>query len=291
MGTMIVDLHHASSSVRLHPQFIVKMDNGIFGYTLRMGPQTVGFGGWFPYQRRHWPLAQNKSAFKEFVRSHGLRSPFHATCRSQMTGPYLIKASQSSFGKGIRGPYRLDHNLLPEVALKAGEFYEALVLGKIARAWYCTTELAVLELFDMPTVTGDGTRTFIQLVQDRIGKDTALPTRLDKIAEVQGFLAEDILPAAVKAVADYRYISPLNNLGTPNYNVIPADSASELVHQFKAAGALFYQGIPSESQRNCVFVVDAIVDNSNIAWFLEMNCNSQQHPDIYGTMLDMAFGL
>jgi hypothetical protein len=70
-----------------------------------------------------------------------------------------------------------------------------------------------------------------------------------------------------------------------NYNVLPATRDSAVVRQFKEAGPLFYDGIPATSKQDTVFVIDAIVDRDDKAWFLEMNCNSQQHPDVYDIML------
>ena len=106
------------------------------------------------------------------------------------------------------------------------------------------------------------------------------------IARVQGLWAGAILPVGREVIADYRYVSSLNNLVTKNYNVLPGAGGSGLIRQFAAAGPVFFGGIPQACRADTVFVVDAIVDADGKVWYLEMNCNSQQHPDIYDRMLD-----
>ena len=286
LQSLCVGIEHNGRRIDLYPQFSLRMDDGGLGYTTQMGPRTIGFVGWFPYRRRHWPIAQDKQLFKQFARANGLPTPIESRDPADLHHPFIIKAARSSFGSGIRGPYGADESTLQEVTLQSGEYFEQLIFGQIARAWYCKSTLAVLELFDMPRVTGDGQRAFTELVRHRVGAEASLPTRLDRIARVQGLWAGAILPVGREVIADYRYVSSLNNLVTKNYNVLPGAGGSGLIRQFAAAGPVFFGGIPQACRADTVFVVDAIVDADGKVWYLEMNCNSQQHPDIYDRMLD-----
>lgn len=209
LQSLCVGVELDGKRIDLYPQFIVRMEEGRLGYTMQMGPRTVGFVGWCPYRRKHWPIAQDKQLFKQFARAYGLPTPVESCIVADLCHPFIIKAARSRFGSGIRGPYGADESVLPEVALQPGEYYEQLIFGQITRAWYCKSSLAVLELFDMPRVTGDGQRAFTELVRHRVGVEASLPIRLDRIARVQGLSAGAIVPVGREVIADYRYVSPL----------------------------------------------------------------------------------
>lgn len=286
LETMFVHIRHPQVTIRLAPQFVTKLDDGRIGYSPQITPSTVGFVGWLPYQRKIWPLAQDKYAFKSFATANGLRTPRSAIDPASIDYSFIIKAARSSFGNGIRGPFRADEIHLSEVKLQPGEYYEEIIFGKIARAWYWDTQLAALEVFDMPTVTGDGQRSFCELVRSAIGAEAHLPTNLDRIAAVQGVSADAALPSDKAIVADYRYVSALNPSIYKNFNILESLRGSDVFAQFDQAGRILHQGIPQEWRQHTAFVVDAIVDNNGVAWMLEMNCNAQLHPGIYGVMLD-----
>lgn len=286
LQTLILHIKSPEHEIHLRPQFVTKLDDGRMGYSPQIGPSTVGFVGWLPYQLKVWSIAQDKLEFKVFARKHQLRTPKSAVDSSDVDFRFIIKQARSSFGYGIRGPYTPEEASLPEAKLESGEYYEELVFGKIARAWYWNSTLAALEVFDMPKIRGDGQHSIKELIRNMIGAEGVMPTKLERIAAVQGVSPDEAIPTDMEIVADYRYVSALNPSIYKNFNVLNSLRNSDVVSQFEQAGQALVLGIPEEKRLHTASVVDAIVDNAGTVWLLEMNCNAQLHPDIYGVMLD-----
>ena len=107
---------------------------------------------------------------------------------------------------------------------------------------------------------------------------------------MQGVRPTDVLPAGLRVVCDYRYVSPFNPTVYANANLLPQAAGSELAERFRDAGRRLWPRIPGPPGRQLGFVLDAIVDAHDRPWFLEVNSNAQGHPDLYGPMLDAWFG-
>ena len=98
------------------------------------------------------------------------------------------------------------------------------------------------------------------------------------------------MPACGRQVtADYRYVSPLNPTLYANHNVLRDAAESPLAHAFAEAGRRLWPRIPGAigpAGKQAAFVLDAIVGDDGLPWFLEINSNAQGHPDLYAPMLD-----
>jgi D-alanine-D-alanine ligase-like ATP-grasp enzyme len=55
--------------------------------------------------------------------------------------------------------------------------------------------------------------------------------------------------------------------------------------QLARAGAVFWTGIPADIRDNTLYAVDAVLDDNNKLWFLEMNSNPFVHPEAYTHMV------
>jgi len=286
VGSMEVIARINGKDIMLHPQFVVLRRDGKMHYSQQLSDDVVGFFGWLPYLMRMWPLGQDKLAFKQYIAAQGLTTPRWDQDPAQVDFTCIIKATQSSFGYGIRGPYLPDELTSNETVLQKGEYYEQLTFGRISKAWYWNDRLAAIELFDMPTIKGDGRHTLIELVRDAVGKGGSVPSAIDRIARVQGVGIDDVLAPGKAVVGDYRYVSPLNSTVYKNYNVLAQIKESDVYAQFEHIGRVLYAGITAQNKPNTAYSVDSVVDVDNRVWLLEMNCNPQLHPDVYSVMFE-----
>lgn len=268
------------------PQYVGPLPDGSLAYFPNSTPDVNGFVGWLPYPIQNWPISSSKPTFKQTAIRLGIRTPEQFSDGAHPRVPYLVTQARSAFGYGMRGPFRPLHAGGLAVELRAGEFAEAFKVGAIARAWYWAGRLAVLECFDMPVLCGDGRADFIGLLSSALPADRALPTGSLELGLVQGHAIGVPIPLGTRVIADYRYVSPFNPTVYSNHNRMEELHATPLAGQFIAAGSALWSEIPNPLKRGMAFVLDAIVDESGQAWFLEINSNAQLHPEIYRPMLD-----
>lgn len=270
--------------VLLRPQFVAIRAGGRMAYVATPEPTAIGMVGWFGYPVQGWPISKSKREFKRVAAQLGIDVPPWWSDSREATGPYLIKPDGSAFGYGIRGPFA-PGSTDPRARTGEGEYADAFKSPRIARAWYWGATLAVLELFDMPVLTGDGTHTFTALLQQALAADATLPAGHADLATLQGHAADAPVPAGTRVLVDYRYVSPFNPTVYANHNVLARIDGSPLHRRFAEAGRLLWPLLPGAGERRMAFVLDAIVDNAERAWFLEINSNPQLHPDLYPVML------
>lgn len=298
----------------LHAQFVGKREGQGLCYFDVADPFARGFVGWLPYKPQAWDISLSKLAFKAAARELGLATPAHWTQAAFVDAPFLVKRSRGAFGDGMRGPFHADH--AAHLTLAEGEYCEAFKWGHIARAWYWGECLAVLELFAMPCVTGDGESSYEALLRQGLGT-AELPTDFADIARLQDVRPFDVPQFGARIVCDYRYVSPFNPTVYANHNVLPRIKTQQIVRHFAEAGRRILPRVasaaavastsasasasafhsdaagasPSAKDAQVGFVLDAIVDAQGQPWFLEINSNPQLHPDLYGPMLDGICGL
>jgi hypothetical protein len=286
---------------KLHAQFVGKRDGKHLCYFDVADPFAIGFVGWLPYKAQAWDISLSKLAFKSAAREVGIATPAYWTQPEFVDTPFLVKRARGAFGDGMRGPYQPAQ--AAQSTLADGEFFEAFKWGHIARAWYWGRRLAVLELFAMPTVTGDGRSSYESLLRQGLGKEN-LPTDFTDIARLQNVRPFDVPQAGASIVCDYRYVSPFNPTVYANHNVLPRIKTHQIVQHFADAGRRMLPRVvsaarsdidsttsaPSSDSEQIGFVLDAIVDAQGQPWFLEINSNPQLHPDLYASMLDGVCG-
>ena len=274
---------------RLQPQFVGKRDGKTLCYFAAADRFAVGFVGWLPHALQAWDISLSKLAFKAAAREVQLATPAHWTSPADVDMPCLVKRTRGAFGYGMRGPFSASE--AARLSLAEGEYCEAFTWGRIARAWYWTERLAVLEIFPMPALCADGVSTCEVLMRRA---STELPPDLADFApllRLQGFELDDVPPAGARLTCDYRYVSPFNPTAYANHNVLPRLDNEAIVQRFAQAGARLWPRIPGPPGRQIGFVLDAIVDAQGQPWFLEVNSNPQLHPDVYEAMLDGLCGL
>lgn len=277
------------------PQFIGLGRNGGLQYMPVLREEAEGFIGWLPYFNKRWPLAADKLLFKAFCIEQGVATPRHWMQPADSLRNFIIKGKSSSFGQGIRGPFQTHDPLDADQRLRDNEYYEQFIAGAIAKAWYWDEKLVCLEMLEMPMVTGDGKRSLYELiVANTPGRDSR--ARLERspfqaLARYQGFSLDDVVPNGKRAIADFRYVSPLFPKSAENTNVLAAYEGTEVIKQFSAAGRVLWRGIPENIRNRTLWTMDAMVEkDAGRVSFLEMNCNPIVHPDAYFSIFETLFG-
>lgn len=270
-----------SSEYRLMPQFVGRRDGKQLVYFDVADRFAIGFVGWLPYKVQAWDISLSKLDFKAAARDLDIPTPAHWQQAASVSAPFLVKRARGAFGYGMHGPFRTSE--ATRLTLDEGEYCEEFKWGRIARAWYWSGRLAVLELFEMPSVMSDGHSTYESLLHRA---STDVPADFEYLGRLQGVEPSDVPPSGTRIVCDYRYVSPFNPTLYANSNVLPRLSGSPLVQRFADAGRRLWPRIPGPPGRQIGFVLDAIVDAQDQPWFLEVNSNPQWHPDIYAPMLD-----
>jgi hypothetical protein len=201
---------------------------------------------------------------------------------------YLVKSDVSSFGKGLRGPWRPDAGQ----ALGEGEYYEEFVPGRILKAWYWDERLIALEGIDPPKVTGDGKSTVRALIERGLRKGTSQPPweHYARCVAFHGAGLETVLEAGREVVADILYGSKLLPVQMHNTNRLEQEKDTPIGVQLAAWGPALLDSVPAELRGiGTMYTVDAMAAADGRIWLLEMNCNPTVHPDAYAGMFEGLF--
>jgi len=272
----------------LYPQFMA-FTGGVRRYTMNFNSDAVRFIGWCPYVNRRWPLASEKLLFKEFAVQNGILTPDYSVDPSAAMEDVVVKRSVSSFGVSIKGPFRSssEHSL----DAGAGEYFERFVPGRIAKVWYWNDQPVCLELERMPVVKGNGVSTIREVVGRRLfqrGRRMVFES-LAPFLKYQGLTLDTVLERGKEQIVEFRYGSPLLVPDLASEVNLISNMIPYLESQMRDIGRKLWGAIPQHARPNTVFTVDAIVDEENRLWTLEMNSNPAIHPYVYPVMLESLF--
>jgi hypothetical protein len=279
--------------IELQPQFMCRRDGGIV-YTPRLSTDVRGFIGWRPYFNRIWPEATEKMIFKDFCASKELRTPARYIRAEDVRSSVLVKRSRSSFGQGMTGPFTA--NALKELNYvpRPGEYFEEFIHGDIAKIWYWNDQPASLEIIPMPAVVGDGRsslRDLIANIKSLFAFAEPDQTQLrEALAQFQGLTLDSVPREGQRVLVDFRYQSTLHPTVFTKVNMLKEYEGTRALEQIREAGKEFWNLIPEQLRQNTVYTIDAIVDEQQNVWFLEMNCNPLVHLDVYPVMIESMLG-
>lgn len=278
--------------IELRPQFVGLL-KGKRAYFQGLSDHVRGFIGWLPYPLKRWPAGTGKQAFKDLCVEKGLATPATWDDPTRPETDYLVKSFSSSFGIGVRGPLRPGQALPSDVPFDKSKWYcEAFVRGRALKAWYWDNRLACVEIQSMPSIEGDGRHSVAELAEaarPKVGPDLDL-TAISDLCAYQDLRLDSIPAAGRRILADVRYGSPLSPSRATNSNVLAQERESAIGRQLIHAAPFFWESIPQALRLGVLYTVDAVVDENDRVWFLEMNCNPMGHPDIYMYMLEGFFG-
>ncbi len=290
-ATFVLQVRARNRYYSLYPQFMSTVD-GRTRYSTQPDEDVLGFVGWLPYFNRRWPIGTAKFPFKEYCAANGLRTPRMWRSPAADLRDFVVKINTGSFGQGLHGPFRSLDPSNPKQVLGGDGYYEAFIGGRILKAFFYEDRLACLEMLDMPSVEGNGKSSVRELVTPRLGPRTPQHEWqvLSEIVAFDGLTLDSVPEAGRRVVFDFRYGSSAHPITYRNTNVLPGMQDSPVVRELVESGRALWQGIPPELREATLFSVDAIADEGNHVWLLEMNCNPVCHPDVYPLMFERLFG-
>jgi hypothetical protein len=287
--SFVLRVRLGAASRALYPQFLVVL-KGRRQYTPSFGAAAERFVGWCPYANRRWQLSSEKLAFKRYAVENSLLTPDYSQDPAAPMENVLVKSSVSSFGQGMKGPFRscAEHALNPQ----AGEYFERFMRGRLAKIWYWNEQPVCMELVRMPSVEGNGVSTVRKLILREWPKIPQWRLKgLEPILAFQGTRLDAILPKRHVRVLQFRYGAPLVQRRLARDIDLRAKLPPAFEAQLVDAGRKLWRGIPEAVRDNTVFSVDAVIDRQNQIWLLEMNSNPFIHPYVYAPMLRSLFAV
>lgn len=269
----------------LKPQFTAKV-NGSKCYITGPSATMEAFSGWRENLFRQWSISNEKILFKNYMVHCGLPTPQFCMDSSKQLENVIVKTSRSSFSKGIRGPYRSSRDT--RIDPSRGEFFEQFIPGRIVKLWYWNQEPVAAELLEMLGVFGNGKSTIFELLETHrlmIGQATVDYAVFEPFLSFQGFSLETTPEKGQEVKVDFRYATEFPMSYRARDIRIGQEDFFGLENFLKDVGQHLWRAIPEEIRHNLVYSVDAILDENNRLWLLEMNSNPYVHPYVYPHML------
>ncbi len=279
--TFALSLHLDGRVIRLQPRFSTRI-SGKLSYT-RLFDGKGGFIGWVHDSAILWKESRDKAQFKLTANQLKLRVPAGWNSGKFLAEDYLVKSRTGSFGENMGGPYKASK--LQKPLESNDQFYEQFIPGKSIKIWCWNHHVAAAELIEPPYLIGDGIKSVAELAAFRrssLDKTLSLEGSADILAWQNKTL--DAVPTEGEKVwIDFRYATPFDNVTFQDRDQWASCSAS-IRHQISHAVASLAQYLAQDGKHK-LFTVDAVVDDKERVWFLEMNSHPMVHPNIYRHML------
>ena len=286
--TLVLRVRIGTARHTFHPQFMA-IRGGITQFFTRFEDDAVRFTGWCPCVNQRWPLAEEKLVFKRFATHNGLRTPDYSVDPLTPMRDVILKRSASSFSEGIKGPFRSasEHSLDPG----AGEYFERFIPGRLTKIWYCNERPVCLEFERMAFVQGNGVSSIRGLAR-AILRHRGRKMDIDELTPFlayQGITLDTVLKRNEEQVIEFRFGS---NLLVPDGATdvdLVANMIPSLESDLRDVGRKLWDAIREDVHPNTIFTVDAVLDEEERLWVLEMNSNPYVHPYVYPAMLEQTF--
>ena len=285
-----------------HPQFVTTVQ-GRLANTREMTPETGGFAGWLPYRALTFELSQDKLRFKQLMDASGMRTPAKWNVADPSVRPdkdYILKRSMGSFGYELSGPYP-SHSFAAEQKPPAGEqrgtlFAEQFVRGRAVKLWCWGALPFFAHVQQFATVKGDGESSLQQLLEQRFDK-VGTPFAAYREQHVtrdclafQGLSLTDVPPAGSAPFIDYRYgREHQGRASLESDNQLPAMS-ERVKRDMTRAANLMAGELLSRFPAPVLYSMDAVLDDNEDLWWLEVNSNPTLPPEGYAPMFSDLFG-
>lgn len=248
---------------------------------------TARFIGWRPYAMKSWKKAADKVAFKKLLTRHSIPTPKFYTKKdpSIEINDVIIKLEESSFGKGIKGPFKTTKGIYLDVEKK--EFFEQYIEGDIAKIWFWEHKPIAAEVLPHLCIYGNGHSTIHELIVAH-ARSTNKTVKTDYFKEFLAYkdsTLDTVLEDNKRFAIDFRYKSLLatshqtKDTYVENHPILSKSSA------LTKLGNVVKDDVPYSLKKNFAYAVDVVIDKEDKIWVLELNCNPHIHPFLYGKMI------
>jgi hypothetical protein len=267
----------------LHPQH----QNKDGYYYPNVSQDTARFIGWRPYSMKTWKKAADKVAFKRFLKKNSIATPTFYTNRNDNIeiNDVIIKLEESSFGKGIKGPFKSTKDV--KLNIKGREFFEQYIDGEIVKIWFWEHKPIAVEALPHLCIYGNGHSTIHELI---VAHAQSINRKVntgyfEEFIAYNGETLQSVLENGKKFPIDFRYKSLLptshqtKDMYVRDHPVL--SKSKELINIGKAVE----KDVPYSLKKCFAYVVDAVIDSNQKVWILELNCNPHIHPYIYDAMI------
>lgn len=275
-------------TAHLAPRFVKTQGDGL-AYT-RQWEWDSGFTGWVLPDAPSWPQAQDKIIFKRLCIEQGVRVPAGWNSGPALASDFICKNQRGSFGAGIEGPFSAVSS--PELT-QPGDYFEAFIVGKSAKAWCWNAEIFALEVLEPPYLLGNGVTALSVLAQSvRWSADSCIDLKAaSPYLAWQGFTPESVAAAGEKVYLSFKYADSYQKMQGQHVDVW-ASTQNQVKDQFAQGAAKLFAALPQavSGSRRLLYTLDAVIDQDQQVWFLEMNSHPMSHPTLYAPMLSSLLG-
>lgn len=291
MDTFKLRVSAAGKSYELIPRFIIEAGNKL-AYTHAYLESGFNFVGWLPYELKRWPLASDKITFKDFCRRHGLRAPRYSIPGEEppQLENFIVKQRQGSFGQCMQGPFRASDIPMEKVSIAADEYFDEYIFGRSTKIWYWGAQATAMESLDPPFIIADGIHSLKEIADSRRGsfdKNYSLDSSASMLAW-QGWSAASIPPKDERIYLDYKHSTAYDRPTLQMRNDLP-DQSEAIKTELQRIGGILISAVPESIRNLCMFTLDAIIDDQDRLWLLEMNSHPMVHASVYPAMLNEMF--
>lgn len=252
-----------------------------------VSPNTARFIGWRPYSMKSWKKAADKVSFKQFLKKNDIRTPAFYTNKNDQTdiNDVIIKLEESSFGKGIRGPFKSTKEV--NLNIKKREFFEQYIDGDIAKIWFWEHKPIAAEVLPHLPIYGNGHSTINELIVAHARSiNREVNTKyFEEFLIYKGKTLDSILKNDEKFFIDFRYKSLLPTSHQTKDTYIKDHPVLGKSKTLQKIGKAVERDVPYSLKKNFAYAVDAVIDKEKNVWILELNCNPHIHPYIYDAMI------
>jgi hypothetical protein len=284
-STFRLRLQREGRSLSFTPKFMIKPAPDQVAYTSEFTGRCR-FCGWLPYQLKHWQIASEKIAFKEYCLATGLRVPADWSAGVPDGASFIVKPKKGSWGKGIRGPFHAGDLAQQKVVLPPDAFLDQFIEGRPTKIWYWNDTPVAIETITPPALIADGQRSLAEIAAQARGSFDVSHDLHDceEVLAWQGFTPQSVPPANTRVLLSFLYASAFDRT-----EVLDRDSLGEQSEAFKEElhriGHTLVQAIPEDIRKQTLFTVDGVIDSDGQLWLLEMNCHPVVHPNTYAALL------
>lgn len=265
--------------ITLYPTFLYATDDFI-RYESDFHKNVKEFKGWKHYPTQTVEGIKNKLETKSYLEECGIVVPRCSTDINCSMQNIIVKREISSFADAISGPFRQASEYRVDRLL--GEYYEEFILGSILKVWFWNEQPILVEMQEMPSVIGNGVDTIYELLTSREElRIVFCYERVEEVLSYYGLTPDTVLERDREQIVDFRYGSPAARPRPVDEFVCPIDDNSVLQNQLEHLGQVIWDRIQREVEPGFITTADAILDDKNNLYVLEVNGNPEVHPVMY----------